>query len=71
MGRELGDLVVGLTMFVCSLIGVFVAARGQGNEIYMFVLSLAGWSAVFIFALSRRRSEARVALRAVPAPRRD
>lgn len=54
MGIEIGDLIVGLLMIAFSLIGLFLAAGLDGNQLYMFGLSSVGWGAVFVFTLLRR-----------------
>ena len=54
MDIEAGDLIIGLLMTALGLIGLFMAAGAQDDEIYVFGLSLAGWGTAFVFGLIRR-----------------
>ncbi len=54
MNIEASDLFVGIMVSVFGLIGLIMAAGATDNEIYVFGLSLAGFSVVFVIGLIRR-----------------
>lgn len=54
MDIEASDLFVGILMAVFGLVGLILASGATDNEMYVFGLSLAGFSAVFILGLMRR-----------------
>jgi hypothetical protein len=54
MDIEASDLIVGIMMAVFGLIGLILASGATDNEMYVFGLSLAGFSVVFILGLMRR-----------------
>ncbi|MDR3538941.1 MAG: hypothetical protein P4L71_20770 [Acetobacteraceae bacterium] len=54
MDIEASDLIVGIMVSVFGLIGLILAAGATDNEMYVFGLSLAGFSVVFVIGLIRR-----------------
>ncbi len=54
MDIEVSDLIVGLLMTVLGLLGLVLASGATDDGIYVFGLSLAGFSAIFILGLIRR-----------------
>jgi hypothetical protein len=63
MDIEASDLIVGVMVAVFGLIGLFLGAGATDDEMYVFGLSLAGFSFLFLFGLIRAhydRAEARV-----------
>ena len=49
-----GEYVAGVMMAIAGLIGLFMASGAHDNEIYLFGLSLAGMSVVFIMRQLKR-----------------
>jgi hypothetical protein len=54
MDIEASDLFVGILVAVLGFCGLILAAGATDNEIYVFGLSLAGFSALFGVGLMRR-----------------
>jgi hypothetical protein len=54
MHEQTSDLVVGLLVLVLGLIGLVLASGALDAAMYVFGLSLAGFSVVFIIGLVRR-----------------
>jgi hypothetical protein len=52
------DLVVGVMMNLFGLVGLLLAARALDSEMYVFGLSLAAFSYLFILGLIRRHFDA-------------
>lgn len=48
-----GDALVGSAVAMLGLLGLFLAAGAQDDEMYVFGLSLAGFAAAFVFGLIR------------------
>jgi hypothetical protein len=53
MEIEAGDLIVGFMVAVLGLIGLILASGATDNEMYVFGLSLTGFSSVFFMGLVR------------------
>jgi hypothetical protein len=68
MGVQVSDILVAAMMNVFGIVGLVLASRALDLEMYVFGLSLAGFSAAFIFGQIRRHFDtlemAREALRA-------
>ncbi len=54
MDIEASDLFVGIMVSVFGLVGLIRAGGATDNEMYVFGLSLAGFSIVFVVGLIRR-----------------
>ena len=54
MGIEPSDLIVGLLMTALGLTGLIMASGAMDDAIYVFGLSLFGFSCLFILGLLRR-----------------
>ena len=54
MAIAASDLVIGALMLVCGLVGLILGAGAVDDGIYVFGLSLFGFSFVFILGLIRR-----------------
>ena len=54
MDIEASDLLVGLLMAACGLIGLFLASGAHDIDMSVFGLILAGWAVVFELGLIRR-----------------
>ncbi len=64
MDIEPSDLIVGLLMTALGIIGLFLASGAHDNEMYIFGLSLAGFSCLFLLGLVRRHYDRLDAARA-------
>lgn len=54
MDVNASDLVVGMMMTLFGLLGLLLASRALDGEMYVFGLSLAAFSLLFIAGLMRR-----------------
>ena len=54
MSEQASDLVMGAAMGLFGLVGLFLAARAEDSEMYLFGLSLAAFAVFFLFGLIRR-----------------
>lgn len=67
MDIEASALFTGLLSAVLCVVGLLLAAGAHDNEMYVFGLSLAGFTTAFVFGLIRthydRADAARVAVR--------
>lgn len=63
MNVNASDLVVGVMMNLFGLLGLLLAARALDGEMYVFGLSLAGFSWLFVFGLIRRHFDSTEAMR--------
>ena len=54
MSEQVSDLVMGALMAFFGVLGLFLAARAEDAEMYLFGLSLAGFAVLFLFGLMRR-----------------
>ena len=54
MDIEPSDLIVGLLMAVFGLVGLILASGAMDNEMYVFGLSLFGFTCLFVLGLLRR-----------------
>jgi hypothetical protein len=54
MQKEPGDLAVGIMMTVFGFAGLFLAAGAWDDGMYVFGLSLAAFSALFVLGLVKR-----------------
>jgi hypothetical protein len=61
---NVSDLIVGLMMMVFGLIGLFLVAGAADAEMYIFGLSLSGFTICFDFGLIKRHYDRRDAMRA-------
>jgi hypothetical protein len=52
--EEVSDIVIGLLVLVLGFVGLVLASGALDNEMYVFGLSLAGFSLLFEFGLIRR-----------------
>ncbi len=72
MNVQVSDLVVAAMMNIFGIVGLVLASRAVDSEMYVFGLSLAGFSYVFILGQIRRHFDtldmARAAARAAPVP---
>lgn len=59
METNLSDVIVGLMMAAFGLIGLFMAARANDDEIYVFGLSLLAFAICFNFGLLKRHYDLR------------
>ena len=53
MDEDPGELLVGLMMAVFGIVGLLLSAHARDDEMFVFGLSLAGFSAAFILGLIR------------------
>ncbi len=65
MENDSGELVVGIMMAVFGLIGLFLAAGAADDEMYVFGMSLCGFTVCFEFGLIRRHYARRDRARAL------
>jgi hypothetical protein len=54
MSEQISDLVMSALMGLFGMVGLFLAARAEDAEMYLFGLSLAGFAVLFLFGLIRR-----------------
>jgi hypothetical protein len=63
METETGDVIVAVAMAAVGVVGFLLAARAVDNEFYLFGLSLAGFSYLFVFGCVRRHFDRQDAAR--------